>query len=136
MNDQAKNRIRITFPALLLMYLCRRRRPGGVAAHAKDHPVVSRYAGSTLTRRDNDGFKSYTLVVAVDDKGKTDEEVLKPLKVEGQVTRLAYENPPNRSATEIFANTAKDSRQEDSRFSSSARRRNAARLLPPAAGPG
>jgi outer membrane protein OmpA-like peptidoglycan-associated protein len=76
----------------------------GVAAETKDHPAVSRYAGSTLTRRDDDGFKAYTLVVAVDEKGKADEEILKPLQVEGRVTRLAYENPQGRSSTEIFAN--------------------------------
>ncbi len=76
----------------------------GVTAPAEDHPAISRYAGSTLTRRDDDGFRAYTLVVAVDEKGKTDQEVLKPLQVEGQVTRLAYENPQGRSSTEIFAN--------------------------------
>ena len=103
MNGQANNRIRIALLALLVTYLSAAP-TSGVAADAKDHPVVSRYAGSTLTRRDNDGFKRYTLVVAVDEKGKTDEEILKPLKVEGQLTRLVYDNPKNRSAAEIFAN--------------------------------
>jgi OOP family OmpA-OmpF porin len=76
----------------------------GAAAEAKDHPAVSRYAGSTLTRRDDDGFRNYTLVVGLNDKGKADEEILKSLKVDGQVTRLAYENPASRSAHEIFSN--------------------------------
>ncbi len=103
MNAQPKNRLRTTLSALVMLYLATTPMTG-VAAEAKDHPVVSRYAGSTLTRRDNDGFKSYTLVMAVDEKGKTDEEILKALKVEGQVTRLSYENPATRSAAEIFAN--------------------------------
>ena len=74
------------------------------AADLQDHTAVSRYAGSVLTRRDNDGFAAYRLVTGVDQKGKTDEEALKTLSVEGGVTRLAYENPPGRSAGEIFAN--------------------------------
>jgi outer membrane protein OmpA-like peptidoglycan-associated protein len=74
------------------------------AAEAKDHAAVSRYAGSTLTRRDDDGHRSYSLVVRVDEKGRSDEEFLVPLRVDGQLTRLAYENPQGRSATEVFAN--------------------------------
>jgi outer membrane protein OmpA-like peptidoglycan-associated protein len=76
----------------------------GKAAEIKDHPAVNRYPGSTPTRRDEDGFKNYTLVVGVSDKGRTDEEILKSLEVEGQVTRLAYENAAGRSAHEIFTN--------------------------------
>jgi len=74
------------------------------AAGIQDHPAVSRYEGSTASRRDDDGFKTYTLVVGVNDRGKTDEELFKTLKVEGEVTRFAYENPKGRSAYEIFAN--------------------------------
>jgi outer membrane protein OmpA-like peptidoglycan-associated protein len=68
------------------------------------HPAVSPYAGSVATRRDDDGFRRYALVTAVDPAGKTDEAALKTLAVEGNVTRLAYENPPGRSGTEVFAN--------------------------------
>lgn len=74
------------------------------AAAPKDHPAVTPYEGSVATRRDDDGFKPYTLVTGVDAKGKTDEEVFRTLKVEGNVTRLAYENPKSRSAPEIHAN--------------------------------
>lgn len=74
------------------------------AAAPTDHPVVSRYAGSQLTRRDDDGFRSYRLVTRVNAQGKTDADALTTLTVEGNVARLAYENPPGRSGTEVFAN--------------------------------
>lgn len=53
-----------------------------VAAEVKSHPAVTPYAGSVATRRDDDGFRSYSLVTAVDEKGTTDEEFLRTLKVE------------------------------------------------------
>jgi hypothetical protein len=74
------------------------------AAAVKSHPAVAPYAGSVATRRDDDGFRSYTLVTAVNEKGKTDEDVFQTLKVEGNVIRFAYENPRDRSADEIYAN--------------------------------
>lgn len=74
------------------------------AAPVEDHPAVKAYAGSVATRRDNDGFKTYSLVTGVNEKAKTDEEGLRTLKVEGNLTRLAYENPKDRSAREIFTN--------------------------------
>lgn len=75
-----------------------------MAAAVKSHPAVAPYAGSVATRRDDDGFRSYSLVTAVNEKGKTDEEILQTLKVEGNVVRFAYENPKDRSAHEIYSN--------------------------------
>lgn len=74
------------------------------AAEVKHHPAVTPYAGSVATRRDDDGFKTYSLVTAVNEKGKTDEEVLHTLKVKGNLIRFAYENPKDRSAHEIYTN--------------------------------
>ena len=75
-----------------------------VAATVKGHPAITPYAGSIATRRDDDGFRSYALVTAVDEKGRTDDEVLQTLKVEGNVIRFSYENPTDRSAHEIHSN--------------------------------
>jgi len=75
-----------------------------VAYEVKSHPSFTPYSGSVATRRDDDGFKSYSLVAAVNEKGKTDEEVLHTLKVKGNVIRFSYENPKDRSAHEIYAN--------------------------------
>ncbi|CAG0961399.1 Outer membrane protein Omp38 [Burkholderiales bacterium] len=74
------------------------------AAVVKNHPAVTPYAGSVATRRDDDGFKSYALVTAVNEKGKSDEEVLQTLKVSGNLIRFSYENPKDRSAHEIYTN--------------------------------
>jgi outer membrane protein OmpA-like peptidoglycan-associated protein len=75
-----------------------------IAAEVKNHPAVTPYAGSVATRRDDDGFKSYSLVTAVNEQGKTDEDALQTLKVEGNVIRFSYENPKDRSAHEIYSN--------------------------------
>lgn len=74
------------------------------AAKVEDHPAVSRYPDSIPARRDNDGFRSYNLAVGINEKGKTDEEAIQTITIEGSVTRLAYENPKGRSPHEIFAN--------------------------------
>jgi len=78
--------------------------PPAIAATDKDHPAVTSYPDSVATRRDDDGFRSYNLVTGTDDKGTSDAEILQALAVEGNVTRLAYENPKDRSPDEIFAN--------------------------------
>jgi outer membrane protein OmpA-like peptidoglycan-associated protein len=77
---------------------------GANAAPVKNHPAVSPYPGSVATRRDDDGHKAYKLVVGVDPKGTTDETALKTITAEGNLTRLAYENPDGKSAHEIFTN--------------------------------
>lgn len=73
-------------------------------AEIQDHPAVTRYPGSIPTSRKDDGQGAYTLVVGVDPAAKTDETALQTLVVEGIVTRLAYENPREKSAYEIFTN--------------------------------
>ena len=78
--------------------------PLPVHAQVKNHPAVTPYAGSIASRRDDDGFKTYTFIIGVDEKGKTDEDAFKTLKIDGKVTRLSYENPKGRSAHEIFTN--------------------------------
>lgn len=75
-----------------------------VAAIINNHPAIKPYPGSVATSRKDVGHTSYALVVGVDPKAASDSEVLKSLVVEGNLTRLAYENPKDRSAAEIFAN--------------------------------
>ncbi len=74
------------------------------AADLKNHPLVEPYPGSVLTRREDAGFSEYGVVVALDQKGKSDDEVIKTKTAEGQLTRLFYENPKAKSALEIFTN--------------------------------
>lgn len=74
------------------------------AAVVENHPLIQPYPGSTASRRENAGFSEYKVVVGLDQKGKTDEEVIKTVPVSGELTRLFYENPKERSPAEIFAN--------------------------------
>jgi flagellar motor protein MotB len=74
------------------------------APRVQDHPLIQPYPGSALTRRDNDGFSQYKAVVGLDQKGKTDDEVIRTNGVSGDLTRLAYENPRERSQLEILTN--------------------------------
>ncbi len=74
------------------------------AATIEDHPLIQRYPGSTAARRDDEGFREYKVVVGIDQKGKADDEIIKSILVSGELTRLAYENPKDRSALEIFTN--------------------------------
>lgn len=71
------------------------------AAHAnEDHPLVSRYPGSTVTAHTVKDFERYTLVTGY--AGKGTEFQTKAL--EGKVTRIVYTNPADRSTLEIFRN--------------------------------
>ncbi len=74
--------------------------PSVAAAAADDHPLVSRYPGSTLTHHEQKEFSSYTLVVGLDSAAMKFEG--KPL--EGRVTRITYTNPADRSTLEIYRN--------------------------------
>ncbi len=73
-------------------------------AVVKDHPLIKPYPGTTISRRDDAGFSEYKVVVGLDQKGKTDDEVVKTTAVSGELTRLFYENPRDKSPLEIFAN--------------------------------
>lgn len=77
------------------------------AATINPHPAVTPYEGSVATRRTDDGFKSYNLVVGVNPDGKTDQDGLRTLPVEGNLIRFAYENPKDKSAHEIHTNYRK-----------------------------
>jgi len=71
-------------------------------AGSKDHPVVSRYAGSEILKYEVKDFDSFTLPTAqVRDRrsGPTASQAL-----EGHITRIQYRAPEGRSALEVFRN--------------------------------
>lgn len=75
---------------------------GTTAAHAApdtDHPLVTRYQGSTIADKTAVDFGEYKLVTGLTAKGEFEGEALK-----GKVTRIVYENPAGRSTLETFAN--------------------------------
>lgn len=69
-------------------------------AQEADHPLVSKYPGSKITKKTAKEFEAYTLVTGLEVEGMKFEG--KPL--EGKVTRVIYENPAERSTLEIFRN--------------------------------
>jgi hypothetical protein len=60
---------------------------------------VSRYAGSILQNKKSEAFGAYQLVTGRTVKGDFVGETL-----QGQVTRIVYQNPTGRSTLEIFRN--------------------------------
>lgn len=74
------------------------------AATIEDHPLIQPYPGSTLVGREDEGFKPYKVVTSLNQQGKTDDEVIQSMAVSGDLTRLFYENPKDRSPLEIFTN--------------------------------
>ncbi len=74
--------------------------PPADAATLDDHPLVSRYEGSTPTRRDEEAFQSFRLITGV----VPDSLDFESLELAGRLTRINYENPADRSALEILAN--------------------------------
>lgn len=66
----------------------------------EDHPLVSRYPDSKLTKHEVQDFGKYTLITGLDVKGMT----FVTQSVEGELTRIVYDNPAGRSTLEIFRN--------------------------------
>ena len=64
-----------------------------------DHPLVSRYPGSTIARKNVQEYTEYKLVSGLDDKGSVTGPTL-----EGKVTRILYQKPKERSNLEIMRN--------------------------------
>jgi outer membrane protein OmpA-like peptidoglycan-associated protein len=73
---------------------------------SKDHPMVSRYAGSVVIGYDFRKFDEFTIPLGplqrVDDRPTF--EPSKSQRVEGKVTRILYVGPPDRSPLEIVRN--------------------------------
>jgi outer membrane protein OmpA-like peptidoglycan-associated protein len=70
---------------------------GAAAAGAADHPLVPRYEGARVIRREADEFTDYPLRT-----GKSRATGTRTL--EGALTRLTYEGPRDRSVLEVFRN--------------------------------
>lgn len=67
---------------------------------SKDHPMISRFPGSSIARYDQKGFDEYILPLGKADKGK----LTKSQKLEGKVTQITYSAPVERSILEIYRN--------------------------------
>ncbi len=76
----------------------------GDAPNTEDHPLVTRYAGSSLRGSDMKEYDAFTLILgpATFERGKLVPTNKKEL--EGKVTRLLYVVPEGRSSLEVFRN--------------------------------
>lgn len=68
------------------------------AVEFEDHPLITRYPGSTASRKDHHKFDVYKLVTHIEEGKLAGEEL------EGEVTRIGYYQPRDRSTLEIFRN--------------------------------
>jgi len=73
---------------------------GDDAPGSKDHPLISRYPGSTINRYSQKEFDEYELPLSKVAGGK----YAKTQHVEGKVTAIYYTTPEGRSALEIYRN--------------------------------
>lgn len=69
-------------------------------AEEGDHPLISRYPGSSLNRTETSEYGEYTIVTGYD------EEATEPtgIPLTGRSTRNGYQNPKERSTLEIYTN--------------------------------
>lgn len=67
----------------------------------KDHPLISRYPGSVMSRYSMKQFDEYDLLVARASSAGTPE---KSQHLEGKVTLILYTSPEERSALEVYRN--------------------------------
>ncbi|HEY0685377.1 MAG TPA: DUF4892 domain-containing protein [Steroidobacter sp.] len=69
---------------------------------SKDHPIVSRYAGSEILKYETKDFDSFTLPTGPVRDRRSGASASQPL--EGRITRIQYRAPDGRSALEVFRN--------------------------------
>ena len=76
---------------------------------SKDHPLISRFAGSTIVYYDVKQFDEYILALGKvewerDEDDKRVFNLTKSKQLEGKVTRIQYDAPEDRSTLEIYRN--------------------------------
>ncbi len=76
---------------------------------SKDHPLISRFAASTIVYYDVKQFDEYTLALGKvewerDEDYKRVFNLTKSKQLEGKVTRIQYDAPEDRSTLEIYCN--------------------------------
>jgi OOP family OmpA-OmpF porin len=72
---------------------------------SRDHPMISRYAGSEIIKYTTEKFNEYNLFIKkaarYGGKGKNLDATL---RVEGKITQITYKTPKERSTLEVFRN--------------------------------
>lgn len=76
---------------------------------SNDHPLISRFAGSTIAWYDVKQFDEYILALGKVEWGRDEDykrvfNLTKSKQLEGKVTRIQYDAPKDRSTLEIYRN--------------------------------
>lgn len=72
---------------------------------SRDHPMISRYAGSEILEYEQRAFDEYGLLVrAAKHYGGKAKNLDATQPLEGKVTRISYIHPPERTTLEVFRN--------------------------------
>jgi outer membrane protein OmpA-like peptidoglycan-associated protein len=69
----------------------------GATGSASDHPLIPSYQGSQIVHHESEAFTDYGLRIGKAKKSGTQT-------VEGKLTRITYQGPPDRSVLEVFRN--------------------------------
>jgi len=70
----------------------------------EDHPMISRYAGSTIVNYDAAGFDEYELILGPREQSGDGYDYAETRTLEGSVTRILYRPPQDRSTLELVRN--------------------------------
>lgn len=101
------NKIMVCLLSALLLTASVAHAQGKDVEGSKDHPLISRFAGSIIKYYDVKQFDEYILPLgkAVMERGERGRQVFnltESKRLEGKVTRIFYEAPEDRSPLEIF----------------------------------
>jgi len=104
---KSKNKVMFCLLGVLLLTTSVAYAQGKDVEGSKDHPLVSRFAGSVIKHYDVKQFDEYVLPLGMvvwtrDEKGRDVYELKKSKRLEGKVTRIFYEAPKGRSTLEIY----------------------------------
>jgi len=89
----------LSITAMLTVLAIPQARAADVAG-SKDHPLITRYPGSSIAEYNQVQFGDYTLPLGIPQDGRFS----KSQRLEGKVTRIHYEIPEGRSSLEVFRN--------------------------------
>lgn len=96
------------FPAALLLALQLMTAPSQAAdvKGSRDHPVISRYAGSSIISYEQRDFDEATVFIKALDKPPKNNGLTQDnhIALEGRVTKIGYETPKGRSTLEVIKN--------------------------------
>jgi len=94
------NMYRIIIATCLLAALTLRAATAADVAGGKDHPLITRYPGSSISEYSQQQFSAYRLPLGA----PSEDKFSKSQQLEGKLTSIHYNMPENRSALEVFRN--------------------------------